>query len=207
LGSGGKLLAKENRKKQMKISRLCLLLVLSLLCTGLAFADGIQDPKIIIHGVSGGGSPGLGHCPPGGCTGVGMNFEFTVPNHGSGTLFFTNTSGKNWTSLKFIETGVPAEAISCAQSLFLSCSVRTLENGSVEILLSGIKGHNQRNGIPNGASFSVGFACVDGNCWPGGLGIQAHAGSAPEPGTIALMLTGVGAIVSRRKRWKNSLKA
>jgi len=143
----------------MKISRLCLLLVLGLLCTGLAFADGIQDPKIIIRGVSGGGfGPNRG-CPPEGCTNVGMNFQFSVPKHGTGTLFFTNASGKNWTSLKLIEKGVPAEAISCAQSLFLSCSVRTLENGSVEILLAGVKGHNQHNGIPNGASFSINFGC------------------------------------------------
>jgi hypothetical protein len=191
----------------MKISRLCLLVVLSLLCTSLAFADGIKDPKIIIHGVSGGGSPGYGHCGGGSCTNVGMNFEFSVPKHGSGTLYFTNASGKNWTSLKLIEKGVPAEAISCAQSLFLSCSVRTLDNGSVEILLAGIKGGNPRNGIANGASFSIGFACVDGNCWPGGLNFSGHAGAAPEPGTIALMVTGVGAILSRRKRWKSALKA
>lgn len=191
----------------MKISRLCSLLVLCLLCTGLAFADGIQDPKIIIRGVSGGGfGPNRG-CPPEGCTNVGMNFEFSTPKHGTGTLFFTNASGKNWTSLKLIEKGVPAEAVSCAQSLFLSCTVRTLENGSVEILLSGVKGHNQRNGIQNGSSFSINFGCVSGNCWPAGLNFTAHAGSAPEPGTIALMLTGAGAIISRRKRWISSLKA
>lgn len=190
----------------MKISRLCLLLVLSL-CTGLAFADGIKDPKIIIKGVSGGGFART--CPPEGCTNVGMNFQFNVPNNknGTGTLFFTNASGKNWTSLRLIETGVPAEAVSCAQSLFLSCSVRTLENGSVEILLSGIKGHNRKDGIPNGTSFSIGFACVNGNCWPGGLGISGHAGSAPEPGTIALVVTGLGAMISRRKRWKKDLTA
>ncbi|MBI3474946.1 MAG: PEP-CTERM sorting domain-containing protein [Acidobacteria bacterium] len=191
----------------MKISRLCLLLVLALFCTGLAFADAIQDPKIIIHGVSGGGAPGFGHCPPSGCTNVGMNFDVTVPKHGSGTLFFTNASGKNWTSLRLIETGVPAEAVTCSQSLFLSCTVRTLENGSVEILLSGVKGHNAKNGIVNGQSFSIGFACVNGNCWPGGMTLHGQAGSAPEPGTIALMLTGFGAIVSRRKSWKNFLKA
>lgn len=194
----------------MKISRLCLLLVLSLLCTGLAFADGIRDPKIIIRGVSGGGFNQSKTCPPEGCTNVGMNFHFTVPESGSGTLFFTNASGKNWTSLKLIETGVPAEAISCAQSLFLSCSVQTLENGSVEILLSGIKGHNRRQGIANGASFSIGFACVKGDCWPGGLDFSGHAGAVgatPEPGTIALMVTGVGAIIARRKRWKSDLKA
>lgn len=194
----------------MKISRLCLLVALSLLCTGLAFADGIADPKIIIRGVQGGGLGPHSGCPPSGCTNVGMNFEFNVPKHGSGTLFFTNASGKNWTSLKLIETGVPAAAITCQQSVFLSCTVRTLENGSVEILLSGVRGHgsnNARNGIPNGSNFAIGFACVDKNCWPGGLGISGHASSAPEPGTIALMVTGVGAILSRRKRWKNAVKA
>lgn len=189
----------------MKIFRLCSLLVLALLCTGLAFADGIQDPKIIIHGVNGGGFGPLRSCPPSGCTNVGMNFSFTIPKHGTGTLFFTNASGKNWTSLALIEKGVPANAISCAQSLFLNCSVKTLNNGSVEILLSGVKGRNPRNGIPNGASFSINFACVKGNCWPGGLGVSGHAGSAPEPGTIALMMTGLGAIVSRRKRWLKDL--
>jgi len=199
---------RKNRKNQMKISRLCLLVSLALLCTGLAFADSIPDPKIIIRGVQGGGFAPLSHCPETGCTQVGMNFEFSVPNHGSGTLFFTNASGKNWTSLKLIETGVPAEAVTCAQSLFLSCTVRTLENGSVEILLSGVKGrHNPRAGIENGSNFSIGFACVDKNCWPAGLAFTAHASSAPEPGTIALMMTGVGAILSRRKRWKNALKA
>jgi len=188
----------------MKISRLCLLVSLALLCTGLAFADGIKDPKIIIRGVQGGGFSPLSHCPEGGCTPVGMNFEFSVPKHGTGSLFFMNVSGKNWTSLKLIETGVPAEAVSCSQSLFLSCTIRTLENGSVEILLSGVKGHNPHTGIANGSNFAIGFACVDKSCWPGGLSFTAHASSAPEPGTIALMVTGVGAILSRRKRWKNS---
>jgi len=77
----------------------------------------------------------------------------------------------------------------------------------VQILLAGIKGHNPHAGIPNGSSFLIGFACVDKNCWPGGLTFTGHASSAPEPGTIALMMTGVGAIISRRKRWKNLLKA
>lgn len=192
----------------MKIPRVCALLLWLLLCSAVAFADGINDPKIIIHGVSGGGSPQLlAQCPPGGCTQVGMNFTFNVPEKGFGTLFFTNASGKNWTSLTLIEKGVPAANISCAQSLFLSCSVKTLENGSVEILLAGVRGSNPRNGIPAGSSFAIGFACVTGNCWPGGLSFSAHAGAVPEPGTIALMVTGIGAIFSRRKRWKSSLKA
>lgn len=188
----------------MKISRITSLVLLSLLCTTLAFADTIKDPKIVIRGISGNSA-----CPAGGCTPVGENFTFSVPASGHGTLFFTNASGKNWTSLSLIETGVPAEAVSCAQSLFLSCSVHTLENGSVEILLAGVKGGNPRNGILAGANFAIGFSCVNDSCWPGGLNFTSHAtaSAAPEPGTVALMVTGLGAIVSRRKRWKDFLKA
>jgi hypothetical protein len=83
-----------------------------------------------------------------------------------------------------------------------------LKDGSVKIILSGIKdGQNPRQGILKGQSFSISFACVQGNCWPGGLSVGAHAGTVPEPGTVALMVTGLGAIYSRRKRWKSCFKA
>ncbi len=111
----------------MKLSQICAVVLLLVLGTAMAFADSMTDPKIIIHGVNGGNGP-LG-CPPSGCQGVGVNFSFSVPKGGSGTLFFTNTSGKNWTSLSLIETGVPAADISCKQTLFLNCSTQTLKNG------------------------------------------------------------------------------
>jgi len=190
----------------MKTSRICVLVALVLVCSMAVFADSIKDPKIIIHGVQGGGGI-FAMCPPQGCTNVGLTFTFTSPAKGEGTLFFTNASGKNWTSLKLIERGVPGSDIACDQSLFLSCTVKTLENGSVEILLAGIshKGQfNPRNGIPAGSSFLINFSCVQGNCWPkGGITFQGQAGTVPEPGTVALMITGMGAIVSRRKLWKN----
>ena len=186
----------------MKISRICALALLVLAGTALAFGDGVNDPKIIIHGANGGGNEAN-------CTGkfrcVGTNFTFTVPKSGSGALFFTNDSGKNWTSLALIETGEPAADISCQQTLFTSCTVKTLKNGAVEILLAGVKGgDNPRVGILNGQSFSMTFGCVNGSCWPGGLQFTGHAGAAPEPATVALMMTGVGMIFSRRRKaWKN----
>jgi len=186
----------------MKISRICALVLLVVVGSALAFGDSVNDPKIIIHGLSGAAPSTL--CPEGKCTNVGINFSFSVPKHGSGFLFFTNASGKNWTSLTLVETGVPASAISCIQNLFLSCTSKTRENGSVAIVLSGIKGSkNPQIGILNGQSFAIGFACLSGSCWPGGLEFTAHAGAVPEPGTIALMVTGLGALVSRRKMWKN----
>lgn len=181
--------------------------MLLLLGSIMAFADGIQDPKIIIHGVNGGNGP-LENCPPAGCKDVGVDFTFSTPKSGSGQLFFTNASGKNWTSLTLIETGEPAADISCVQTLFLNCTTKTLKNGSVEILLSGIKhGLNPRTGIANGQSFAIQFECVSGSCWPGGVTFTAHAGTAPEPETVALMVTGLGAIIARRKYWISKLRS
>ena len=196
----------------MKTSKICALALLLIVGSVLAFADGINDPQIIVHGVGSGGS-GPQTCPPGGCQGVGLNFNFSVPPSGSGTLYFTNTSGVNWTSLALIEVckngscPVPAVDIKCHSYLFESCKTETLKDGNVEILLSGVKGGslNPDKGIRNGSSFSITFACVGKSCWPGGLNFNGHAnvGTVPEPGTIALMVTGLGTLVSRRKNWKN----
>jgi hypothetical protein len=195
----------------MKISQICAVVLLLVVASAMAFADGINDPKIIIKGASG-GSVSQGYCPQ--CIGVGMNFSFTVPESGSGELFFTNTSGVNWTSLTLIETGEPAADIKCASSLFSSCTTKTLKNGSVEILLSGVQNGAQwkDRGIPNGTNFGIQFACVAKSCWPGGLTFNGQGSngraSTPEPGTIVLMITGLSAmIVSRRKGWKNRWKS
>jgi len=188
----------------MKVAQVCVALFVVAVSVA-AFADSVQDPSIIIRGVSGSAPISLSGCPKSGCTPVGLNFTFGVPKGGSGELFFTNASGQNWTSLTLIEKGVPASAITCLTNLFLSCTKETLKNGSVEILLSGVKGSfNPHNGILNGQSFAIDFVCQKGACWPGGLDFTAHAnGTVPEPGTVALLVTGLGAIVSRRKNWKN----
>jgi hypothetical protein len=188
----------------MKISKFFALLLLLIVGSTLAFADGIQDPKVIIKG-AGGGNATDGKCEQ--CVAVGFNFSFTIPESGSGSLFFTNESGKTWNSLKLIETGVPAADVSCHSSLFASCSVTTLENGSVEILLTdhGNGRLNKGKGIQNGQNFQIQFACVKGSCWPGGITVTGRgaSGTIPEPATLGLMVTGLGAIFSRRKVWKN----
>ncbi|MGH9640786.1 MAG: PEP-CTERM sorting domain-containing protein [Terriglobales bacterium] len=141
---------------------------------------------------------------------MGFNFSFTIPQSGSGALYFTNTSGKGWNSLKLVESGVPAADISCHSPLFASCIVTTLKNGSVQILLTtGGNGALWKNhGIQNGGNFQIDFSCKSG-CWPGGITVTGHgsAGTIPEPATVALMVTGLAAIVSRRKMWKNRLNA
>ena len=196
----------------MKISRICVLVLLVVVGTAIAFGDSVKDPKIIIRGVSGSGPISLTHCPEQGCTKVGMNFTFSSPQGGKGTLFFTNNSGQNWTSLTLIEHGhqVLATDISCQTSLFLSCTTKALKNGDVAIVLSGVKGEfNPHKGIASGQSFSIAFGCVGNSCWPNTpVDFSAHANAVvPEPGTIALMVTGLGALVSRRKKWKNRLRS
>lgn len=184
----------------MRLSRICAVAMLLVAGSMMAFGDGIKDPQIIIHGAGSGGSAPQG-------MGVGLNFNFSVPPSGSGTVFFTNTSGVNWTSLALIEQGhvVPAADIKCRSYLFSSCTATTLKNGNVEILLTNTNGPlNKDKGILNGQSFGITFSCVNKDCWPGGLKFGGHANmTVPEPGTIALMMTGLGALVSRRKTWKN----
>ncbi len=187
----------------MKLSQVFAVLMLLVVGSVMAFADGINDPQIIIHGAGGNSAV----CPVGGCTSItGLTFSLKVPASGSGSLFFTNNSGQNWTSLALVETGVPAADVKCHSSLFGSCSVETLKNGSVEILLQISEGENTNTGIKNGQNFAITFACVKTSCWPGGLNVSGYANGAssvPEPGTVALMVAGLGAIISRRKQWKN----
>ena len=160
----------------MKTIRISTLVALVVLCSLATLAQS-KDPKIIIQGVSGSGLRAFSQCPPAGCTQVGVNFDFTVNHNGSPPLFFNNASGLNWISLTLTESGVAAANVSCAQTFYLSCTVTGQEDGSVKIVMSGIRGFNPRQGIPAGANFSIEFACVSGSCWPRGLSFSAQAGT------------------------------
>lgn len=148
-----------------------------------ALANSIPDPRIIIKDPVCGGE----------CASVGTHFTFTSPAGGSGTLSFTNGTELSWHSLEFIESGVPASAITCSSPhTFMSCSVTTT-GGVTRILLSGIGAGFP--GITAGHNFDITF----GN-WPtGGVHFRAIA-NVPEPTALALFITGLGALATRRKK-------
>ena len=166
----------------------CVLGMVLAVCALAAHADSI-DPKIIVRDPLG--------CPSNACTTVtGLTFGFQVPSSGFGILHFLNASGVTWTTLVLTETGVAAANISCSSDVF-SCAVVAMGQNGAKIVLTGL-GAGQ--GIPNGNSFEVLLSCVASNCWPGGLQVDAAA-NVPEPGTMALLLTGLFALFTRRKLW------
>ena len=174
-------------KSSKKVFVLAAVLVL---CAVGASASSI-DPGIIIRDPVG--------CPSGGCISItGLNFSFNVPSSGFGILHFLNNSGVTWTSLILTESGVPAVNVSCTSDVF-SCSVVQFGQNGARIVLTAVGG---LSGIPNGNSFEVILGCKNGDCphWPAGLEFSAVANaSVPEPGTMALVLGGIGALWTRRK--------
>ena len=130
-------------KQSMKILRIVVIGMMVGFFTMSAFADSVQDPKVIIRDPA---------CLPPGCTPVGTNFTFGTPADGTGALFFTNASGVDWFSLKLVEAGVPANAITCITDVFASCTSTTV-NGITTILLSGIG--NGFTGLMAGQNFSI----------------------------------------------------
>jgi hypothetical protein len=171
----------------IRFSRILFIFVALAVFATAAYADSSLDPTIIIRDPA---------CPTPGCVSVGTTFTFGVPSNGQGTLFFTNASGVDFNNLKLTESGVSANVIGCTTTAFANCTVSTV-NGVTTIFVSGV--NSNFAGIPNGQNFSIVFGCVNDTCWPGGLDFTATA-NVPEPGTMALLLTGIGGIVSRR-RW------
>lgn len=180
-------------KLSLNILRVVVFGMLVGFCAISAHADSVQDPKVIIRDPA---------CLPPGCTPVGTNFTFGTPASGTGALFFTNASGVNWFSLQLVEAGVPANAITCITDVFASCTSNTV-NGITTILLTGIG--NGFTGLMAGQNFSIVFGCETGKCdpWPGDLDFTATA-NVPEPGTLALLGTGLVGIFARRKITKRN---
>jgi hypothetical protein len=185
--------------------------MLLVVVSAMAFADGIKDPTVIVKGLGGNGFLSGDGCQ---YTCASFIFNFSTPSQEPGTLDFTNATNVTWTSLTLVERGnsVPLADITCfTSSMFTNCT-RALTGhgpgGHPELIFSG------GTGIAPGANFAIGFGCdkKTGACWPGGVSFGGYANkpngiSTPEPGTLALMVTGVGALVSRRKQWKNRSQA
>ena len=178
----------------------------------IAFADSNNDPTVIVKGL--GNSGVIGSVD--GCqyTCASFVFNFTTPAKEPGALKFTNNTDVTWTSLTLVERGnsVALSAIGCsAFTVFTTCTRALTGNGPggyPELILSG------GTGIAPGGNFQIGFGCdkKTGTCWPGGVSFGGYANTpngvtVPEPGTIALMVTGLGVLVSRRKQWKNHFQA
>jgi PEP-CTERM motif len=171
-------------------SKVILLFLALVLCVAGASASSV-DPGIIIRDPVG--------CPSGNCVSItGTSFTFSVPSGGFGLLHFLNASGITWNTLTLTELGVPAINVSCSSDVF-SCSVVAFGQNGAKILLTAAAG---LPGIPNGNSFEIILGCKNGDCphWPAGLEFSAVANaSVPEPATMALLLTGLGAICTRKK--------
>jgi hypothetical protein len=174
----------------MSLCRVLLVLALVLACAIGVFANSVPDPKVIINDPT---------CVNP-CTPVGSNFAFSTPAGGVGNVLFQNNSGVGWSTLRLLQTGIPASAITCATNAFLSCALGTLANGKTFIFLSGLDASH--TGIPNGHAFVISFECLQG-CWPGNLPISGAANLAsatvPEPASVGLVLLGLAGIA--RRKW------
>ena len=99
-------------------------------------------------------------------------------------------------SMILTETGVAAANISCAADIF-SCAVVAFGQNGAKLVLTAL---GPTGGIPNGNSFEILLSCVNAIAGPATCSSTSTANAVvPEPGTMALMLTGVGAFFTRRK--------
>jgi hypothetical protein len=180
----------------MKYSQtvLSLAFVGMIVCAGVARADSINNLELSVDGLS--GCPADSFCfhwdPSASAIG------FTLPNS-DGTYQSYNVSvGANLdiTSLKLL-ISVTGLDISCASNIFVNCAVTTPYPDTTVVSLSGGR-------ITPNQYFSLDFGCASGSCsWPGGTsGIAVWGTNVPEPGSMALILTGIGAIAAQRALWK-----
>jgi len=137
----------------------------------------IQSPS----GTSPGTSP---------CILIEGGFTFTSPQ-----CFFENDVnpsgvGDTVTELTFDALGISPSTVSCGElsgSPFSNCGVDAIAGGTEVDFTDG--------SIPFHTDFTLSF---DG--FPKGFSLSASASAAPEPGTMALLLAGLGSLAIRRKR-------
>jgi len=183
------------------VLRVVLTLAIAATCSVAAHADSSNDPRVVIKDAEPGQSVS------------GLNFGFSLPGptggQFTGDLDFTNTGSQTWTTLALFESNVSADLVSCgANAFFNRCTVsHDPKNPSLtEILFYNIVGCGPLGtGIRAGENFTLGFGPGEGSetSWAAGTSFRGVA-TVPEPSTIAFLLTGIGAIATRRKLWKRA---
>ena len=168
-----------------------------ILCAGMARANPVNNLELSVNSLSGclGGSFCFGWDPTASAIG------FTISSS-SGTyqLYAVNTGGLPYRNLEITSLLLVISAtgidITCASNIFANCSVTDHPHGTWVSFSDGR--------ILPGQYFSLNFGCSSGTCsWPAGTSVTAFSGTnVPEPGSMALILTGIGAILTRRELWK-----
>jgi hypothetical protein len=177
-----------------RVSLLALSFVGCFLLVSVARADSVNNLELSVKSIS--------SCPSSGCflwDPTASAIGFSLPSSG-GTfqlaatleLRAVNNIGLEITSLNLSIPLIVAN-ITCASSIFANCSVASKPNVT-KISFSG-------GTIYPGENFSLNFGCTTGPCdWPASTNVTAYwTTNVPEPGTMALLLMGVGAILVRRR--------
>ncbi|MGB7555381.1 MAG: PEP-CTERM sorting domain-containing protein [Candidatus Korobacteraceae bacterium] len=143
------------------------------------------DPRIIVNNTH---DP-LGVCAP---MPVGNDFSFSANVSGGGKFCFMNDSGDNWHFLEIETRGTPPEnTILCGGGTFFStCLVQPqpVDGFTIIDFFGGA-------GLPNGQEFSIDLGLAG---WQPNEQFLAFANPVPEPGSLALFLTGLTPLLARR---------
>ncbi|HEV8524100.1 MAG TPA: PEP-CTERM sorting domain-containing protein [Terriglobales bacterium] len=182
-----------------------LLVGLLLVAATAAYADPI-DPGIIIGG--GTGSFRFTSTPFSFAPAAGNQCQFTSANFtggpNPGPCVFINNTGFHLSNLTITATlPVPVTTLTffCGVTgFFAGCNFTPLSTNTIQFFFFGGPGIN--SGCSPGAcdEFLIDIY-ANQTSWPAGTTFTAVA-NVPEPGTVALVATGLGALVARRRRRK-----
>jgi hypothetical protein len=163
----------------MRVFRLALVLLLISFCA-LQLSASVSTPS----------GPQISiNAPNGSCAPVGLTFLFNADSGGGGSLCFTNNSPETYWNMEiFVESSFQG-ALTCDGNQWVNCSVNEF-GGFPTVVFWGGK-------IPQGASFDIDMSGFSAN---GLFRGNANETAIPEPTTIALIGSGLGALVSWRRR-------